>query len=38
MLQTLSIKNVALIKSISIDFSNGFNVLLGESRQGKKPY
>ncbi|MBP3345160.1 MAG: DNA repair protein RecN [Clostridia bacterium] len=35
MLQTLSIKNVALIKSISIDFSNGFNVLLGETGAGK---
>lgn len=35
MLQTLSIKNVALIKNLSVDFSNGFNVLLGETGAGK---
>lgn len=35
MLQTLSIKNVALIKKLSIDFSSGFNVLLGETGAGK---
>lgn len=35
MLQTLSIKNVALIKELSIDFSEGFNVLLGETGAGK---
>lgn len=35
MLQTLSIKNVALIKKLSIDFAEGFNVLLGETGAGK---
>ena len=35
MLQTLSIKNVALIKKLSIDFSSGVNVLLGETGAGK---
>lgn len=35
MLQTLSIKNVALISNLSIDFSEGFNVLLGETGAGK---
>lgn len=35
MLQTLSIKNVALIKDLSIDFGDGFNVLLGETGAGK---
>lgn len=35
MLQSLSIKNVALISSLSIDFGKGFNVLLGETGAGK---
>ena len=35
MLQTLNIKNVALIKNLSIDFGEGFNVLLGETGAGK---
>lgn len=35
MLQTLSIKNVALIKNLTIDFHSGFNVLLGETGAGK---
>lgn len=35
MLQTLSIKNVALIKNLTIDFSEGFNVLMGETGAGK---
>ena len=35
MLQSLTIKNVALISSLSIDFDKGFNVLLGETGAGK---
>ena len=35
MLQTLSIKNVALISNLTIDFNDGFNVLLGETGAGK---
>ncbi len=35
MLQTLSIKNVALISDLTIEFDNGFNVLLGETGAGK---
>ncbi len=35
MLQTLSINNVALISSLTIDFGKGFNVLLGETGAGK---
>ncbi|MBO5022081.1 MAG: DNA repair protein RecN [Clostridia bacterium] len=35
MLQTLSIKNVALITKLSIEFSKGFNVFLGETGAGK---
>lgn len=35
MLQTLSIKNIALISSLTIDFGKGFNVLLGETGTGK---
>ena len=35
MLQSLSIKNVALISKLNIDFSQGFNVLLGETGAGK---
>ena len=34
MLQTLNIKNVALIKSLSIDFGSGLNILLGETGAG----
>lgn len=35
MLQTLKIKNVALIKDLEINFNKGFNVLLGETGAGK---
>lgn len=35
MIKTLKIKNMALIKEISLDFSEGFNVLLGETGAGK---
>lgn len=35
MIQTLKIKNVALIKEISLEFNQGFNVLLGETGAGK---
>lgn len=35
MLQSLTIKNVALISSLTIDFGSGFNVLLGETGAGK---
>ncbi len=35
MLKTLTIKNVALIKDLAIDFSEGFNVLIGETGAGK---
>ncbi len=35
MLQTLLIKNVALIKQVEIEFHKGFNVLLGETGAGK---
>ena len=35
MLQTLSIKNVALITNLNIEFNKGFNVLLGETGAGK---
>lgn len=35
MLQSLSIKNVALIKDLKIDFSSGFNIILGETGAGK---
>ncbi len=35
MLQQLSIKNIALIEDITIDFNNGFNVLSGETGAGK---
>ncbi len=35
MLQSLTIKNVALIKDIEIDFENGLNILLGETGAGK---
>lgn len=35
MLKTLTIKNVALIKDLTIDFGKGFNVLIGETGAGK---
>ncbi len=35
MIESLKIKNVALLRDIKIDFVNGFNVLLGETGAGK---
>lgn len=35
MLELLKINNVALIKNLEIDFSRGFNVILGETGAGK---
>lgn len=35
MLEKLNIKNVALIKSLEINFQSGFNVILGETGAGK---
>ncbi len=35
MLETLKIKNVALIKDLELNFRKGFNVLLGETGAGK---
>ncbi len=35
MLQQLSIKNIALIEELSIEFESGFNVLSGETGAGK---
>ncbi len=35
MIRTLTLKNVALIKQAQIDFSNGINVLSGETGAGK---
>ena len=35
MLKTLSIRNVALIDSLDIDFSGGLTVLSGETGAGK---
>lgn len=35
MLRTLSIKNIALIEQLSIDFEEGFSVLTGETGTGK---
>jgi DNA repair protein RecN (Recombination protein N) len=35
MLQSLHIENVAVIKSVDLDFSRGFNVLTGETGAGK---
>lgn len=35
MLEKLKINNVALIKTLEIDFSRGFNVILGETGAGK---
>ena len=35
MLQSLTIKNIALIDNLSIDLGTGFNVLTGETGAGK---
>ena len=35
MLRALSIKNVAVAKSVNIEFDNGFTVLTGETGAGK---
>lgn len=35
MIESLKIKNVALLRDVKIDFVNGFNVLLGETGAGK---
>ncbi len=35
MLQSLNIKNVALISSLTIDFGKGLNILIGETGAGK---
>ncbi len=35
MLQSLSIKNLALIKNENIEFTNGLNIILGETGAGK---
>lgn len=35
MLKSLSIKNIAVIESVSVDFSDGFNILTGETGAGK---
>lgn len=35
MIEHIKIKNVALLRNVSIDFSEGFNVLLGETGAGK---
>ena len=35
MLKSLSIKNIAVIESVSVDFSEGFNILTGETGAGK---
>lgn len=35
MLQTLTVKNYALIQSLKIDFKNGFSVITGETGAGK---
>ena len=35
MLQSISIKNVALIKNLVVDFNKGLNILLGETGAGK---
>jgi len=35
MLKALSIKNVAVIENVNIDFSDGFNILTGETGAGK---
>ncbi len=35
MLQTLQIKNLALVESVQIDFMPGLNVVTGETGAGK---
>ncbi len=35
MLKALTIKNIAVIESVSIDFAKGFNILTGETGAGK---
>ena len=35
MLKALSIKNIAVIENVNIDFSEGFNILTGETGAGK---
>ena len=35
MIQSLSIKNVAVIKNIDVEFGEGLNILLGETGAGK---
>ena len=35
MLRTLSIKNIAVIENVNIDFNGGFNILTGETGAGK---
>ncbi len=35
MLKTLSIKNIAVIENVNIDFSEGFSILTGETGAGK---
>lgn len=35
MLRTLSIKNIAVIENVNIDFGSGFNILTGETGAGK---
>ncbi len=35
MLRTLSIKNIAVIENVNIDFAKGFNILTGETGAGK---
>ena len=35
MLQSLTIKNIALIDDLTIELGNGFNVLTGETGAGK---
>ncbi len=35
MLKSLSIKNYAIIKSVEIDFAEGFNIITGETGSGK---
>ena len=35
MLEHLEIRNFALIENLSVDFSDGFNVITGETGSGK---
>ena len=35
MLKALSIKNIAVIENVNIDFEPGFNILSGETGAGK---